>query len=305
MVVVVVTFALCWLPYHVYFILGSFNIDIYKQHYIQQVSSCLSIAPGSLMGVNGMFYGFIHRCIWLFSGWRWAPPCTTPSFTTVWTKGEGRVHPELWFRELWFQNSHTHTHFFFYLRLLYRFRAGFRHAFAWCPFIKVSDEDKMELQHTHTFRVTMTRSHRRESAHAKINHACDAKNTERDAKTQEARVVKRQHDTASSSARLCSAHTDSWRREARRRHLRAAPADRHPHARRGEEPWAQRLRTDAPFLKKLLHFRPFALPSFFFFKILWMTKKPSWHLKWKHKYFRLITLELTVLVRSCKLFLYN
>lgn len=42
MVVVVLTFALCWLPYHIYFILGSFNRDIYKQHYIQQVSSCLS-----------------------------------------------------------------------------------------------------------------------------------------------------------------------------------------------------------------------------------------------------------------------
>lgn len=43
MVVVVVTFALCWLPYHVYFILGSFNRDIYKQHYIQQVHACLSV----------------------------------------------------------------------------------------------------------------------------------------------------------------------------------------------------------------------------------------------------------------------
>lgn len=70
MVVVVVTFALCWLPYHVYFILGSFNIDIYKQHYIQQVSSCLGVAHASLMVVYGMFYGFIHRCIWLFSGWQ-------------------------------------------------------------------------------------------------------------------------------------------------------------------------------------------------------------------------------------------
>lgn len=39
MVVVVATFALCWLPYHIYFILGSFNRDIYKKHYIQQVSS--------------------------------------------------------------------------------------------------------------------------------------------------------------------------------------------------------------------------------------------------------------------------
>ena len=55
-----------------------------------------------------------------------------------------------------------------------RFRAGFRHAFAWCPFIKVSEEDKMELQHTHTFRVTMTRSHRKDSSYAhtsiKTNH---------------------------------------------------------------------------------------------------------------------------------------
>ncbi|KAK6487637.1 substance-K receptor [Huso huso] len=37
MIVVVVTFALCWLPFHAYFILGSFNKDIYKQKYIQQV----------------------------------------------------------------------------------------------------------------------------------------------------------------------------------------------------------------------------------------------------------------------------
>lgn len=43
MVVVVLTFALCWLPYHIYFVLGSFNIDIYKQNYIQQVSGCSSV----------------------------------------------------------------------------------------------------------------------------------------------------------------------------------------------------------------------------------------------------------------------
>lgn len=70
MVVVVVTFAFCWLPYHIYFILGSFNADIYKQHYIQQVSSRLSVAHASLMVVYGTFHGLIHRCIWLFSGWR-------------------------------------------------------------------------------------------------------------------------------------------------------------------------------------------------------------------------------------------
>ncbi|CAB1338582.1 unnamed protein product [Coregonus sp. 'balchen'] len=38
MIVVVMTFALCWLPYHIYFILGSFNNEIYMQTYIQQVS---------------------------------------------------------------------------------------------------------------------------------------------------------------------------------------------------------------------------------------------------------------------------
>ncbi|XP_059804012.1 substance-K receptor isoform X1 [Hypanus sabinus] len=37
MIVVVLTFAVCWLPYHLYFILGSFNKDIYFTTYIQQV----------------------------------------------------------------------------------------------------------------------------------------------------------------------------------------------------------------------------------------------------------------------------
>ncbi|XP_037650498.1 substance-K receptor isoform X1 [Sebastes umbrosus] len=112
MVVVVVTFALCWLPYHIYFILGSFNRDIYKQHYIQQVY--LSI--------------------------------------------------------FWLAMSSTMYNPIIYCCLNQRFRAGFRHAFAWCPFIKVSEEDRMELQHTHTFRVTMTRSHRKDSsiAHTSI-----------------------------------------------------------------------------------------------------------------------------------------
>uniref|UniRef100_A0A3Q2CRL5 Substance-K receptor n=1 Tax=Cyprinodon variegatus TaxID=28743 RepID=A0A3Q2CRL5_CYPVA len=102
MVVVVVTFALCWLPYHIYFILGSFNRDIYKQHYIQQVYLAI----------------------------------------------------------FWLAMSSTMYNPIIYCCLNQRFRAGFRHAFAWCPFIKVSEEDKMELQYTHTFRVTVTRSSR-------------------------------------------------------------------------------------------------------------------------------------------------
>ncbi|TKC51619.1 hypothetical protein EI555_008935 [Monodon monoceros] len=37
MVLVVVTFAICWLPYHLFFILGSFQEDIYCHKFIQQV----------------------------------------------------------------------------------------------------------------------------------------------------------------------------------------------------------------------------------------------------------------------------
>ncbi|XP_048407544.1 substance-K receptor isoform X1 [Stegostoma tigrinum] len=37
MIVVVLTFAICWLPYHLYFILASFKKDIYYETYIQQV----------------------------------------------------------------------------------------------------------------------------------------------------------------------------------------------------------------------------------------------------------------------------
>ncbi|XP_029000102.1 substance-K receptor isoform X2 [Betta splendens] len=117
MVVVVVTFALCWLPYHVYFILGSFNRDIYKQRYIQQVYLAI----------------------------------------------------------FWLAMSSTMYNPIIYCCLNQRFRAGFRHAFAWCPFIKVTEEDKMELQHTHTFRVTMTRSQRNNSAHVHVHAHASAR----------------------------------------------------------------------------------------------------------------------------------
>uniref|UniRef100_A0A3B3ZA68 G-protein coupled receptors family 1 profile domain-containing protein n=1 Tax=Periophthalmus magnuspinnatus TaxID=409849 RepID=A0A3B3ZA68_9GOBI len=104
MIVVVTTFAFCWLPYHVYFILGTFNSEIYKKWYIQQVYLAI----------------------------------------------------------FWLAMSSTMYNPIIYCCLNQRFRAGFRHAFAWCPFVKLSEEDKMEFQHMRTFRVTMTRSHRQE-----------------------------------------------------------------------------------------------------------------------------------------------
>ncbi|XP_037394315.1 substance-K receptor [Pygocentrus nattereri] len=103
MIVVVMTFAICWLPYHIYFILGSFKRDIYNQHYIQQVYLAI----------------------------------------------------------FWLAMSSTMYNPIIYCCLNQRFRSGFRQAFRWCPLVKVSEEDNMELQRMRTFRTT--RSYRTET----------------------------------------------------------------------------------------------------------------------------------------------
>uniref|UniRef100_A0A8C2WZK6 Neuromedin-K receptor n=1 Tax=Cyclopterus lumpus TaxID=8103 RepID=A0A8C2WZK6_CYCLU len=90
MIIVVVTFALCWLPYHVYFIVTGLNKRLSKWKYIQQVYlSVLWLAMSSTM-----YNPIIYCCL----------------------------------------NS--------------RFRAGFKRAFRWCPFIKVSSYDESELRST-------------------------------------------------------------------------------------------------------------------------------------------------------------
>ncbi|KAM7419331.1 hypothetical protein PAMA_016446 [Pampus argenteus] len=78
MIIVVVTFALCWLPYHVYFIVTGLNKHLNKWKYIQQVY--LSV--------------------------------------------------------LWLAMSST------------IFRAGFKQVFRWCPFVRVSSYDELELRNT-------------------------------------------------------------------------------------------------------------------------------------------------------------
>uniref|UniRef100_A0A665V4Q6 Neuromedin-K receptor n=1 Tax=Echeneis naucrates TaxID=173247 RepID=A0A665V4Q6_ECHNA len=90
MIIVVVTFALCWLPYHVYFIITGLNKPLSKWKYIQQVYlSVMWLAMSSTM-----YNPIIYCCL----------------------------------------NS--------------RFRAGFKRAFRWCPFIKVSSYDELELRST-------------------------------------------------------------------------------------------------------------------------------------------------------------
>ncbi|TTR84634.1 Neuromedin-K receptor [Bagarius yarrelli] len=88
MIVVVVTFALCWLPYHVYFIVTGLNKQLNKRKSIQQVY--LSV--------------------------------------------------------LWLAMSSTMYNPIIYCCLNNRFRAGFKKAFRWCPFIRVSSYDELELR---------------------------------------------------------------------------------------------------------------------------------------------------------------
>uniref|UniRef100_A0A672ZTP0 Neuromedin-K receptor n=1 Tax=Sphaeramia orbicularis TaxID=375764 RepID=A0A672ZTP0_9TELE len=88
MVIVVVTFALCWLPYHVYFLVTGLSKSLSKWKYIQQVYlSVMWLAMSSTM-----YNPIIYCCL----------------------------------------NS--------------RFRAGFKKVFRWCPFVRASSYDELELQ---------------------------------------------------------------------------------------------------------------------------------------------------------------
>ncbi|XP_006630635.1 substance-K receptor [Lepisosteus oculatus] len=117
MIVVVVTFAMCWLPFHLYFILGSFIEDIYKQKYIQQVYLAI----------------------------------------------------------FWLAMSSTMYNPIIYCCLNQRFRSGFRRAFRWCPFVKISEEDEMELRNTRTLRLT--RSYRTETSTVVNHNSADQEET--------------------------------------------------------------------------------------------------------------------------------
>uniref|UniRef100_A0A8C5LH28 Substance-K receptor n=1 Tax=Jaculus jaculus TaxID=51337 RepID=A0A8C5LH28_JACJA len=61
MVLVVVTFAVCWLPYHLYFILGSFQEDIYYHTFIQQVYLALFWLAMSSTMYNPIIYCCLNR----------------------------------------------------------------------------------------------------------------------------------------------------------------------------------------------------------------------------------------------------
>ncbi|XP_015283874.1 PREDICTED: substance-K receptor [Gekko japonicus] len=87
MVAVVITFAISWFPYHIYFILNCFWEDIYEQKYIQQVYLAVFLLAMSSTMYNPIIYCCLNQ----------------------------------------------------------RFRSGFRIAFQWCPCIKATPGDRLNL----------------------------------------------------------------------------------------------------------------------------------------------------------------
>lgn len=75
MVLVVVTFAICWLPYHLYFILGSFQEDIYCHKFIQQVYLALFWLAMSSTMYNPIIYCCLNRR-WAHLGSPSPPTCS-------------------------------------------------------------------------------------------------------------------------------------------------------------------------------------------------------------------------------------
>ncbi|OXB68569.1 hypothetical protein ASZ78_014348 [Callipepla squamata] len=88
MIVVVTTFAICWLPYHTYFIVTGIYQQLNRWKYIQQI----------------------------------------------------------YLASFWLAMSSTMYNPIIYCCLNKRFRAGFKRAFRWCPFIELSSHDELELK---------------------------------------------------------------------------------------------------------------------------------------------------------------
>ncbi|XP_010138850.1 PREDICTED: neuromedin-K receptor [Buceros rhinoceros silvestris] len=88
MIVVVLTFAICWLPYHIYFIVTGIYQQLNRWKYIQQI----------------------------------------------------------YLASFWLAMSSTMYNPIIYCCLNKRFRAGFKRAFRWCPFVELSSYDELELK---------------------------------------------------------------------------------------------------------------------------------------------------------------
>lgn len=67
MIVVVCTFAVCWLPYHVYFLLHQFFPELFEERYIQQVYlTIMWLAMSSTMYNPIIYYCLNSR--WVYQG---------------------------------------------------------------------------------------------------------------------------------------------------------------------------------------------------------------------------------------------
>ncbi|XP_053125907.1 substance-P receptor [Hemicordylus capensis] len=96
MIIVVCTFATCWLPFHIYFLLQHFNASLYEQKYIQQIYlAILWLAMSSTM-YNPIIYcclndrfriGFKHA-------FRWCPFISASEYEGLEMKSTRYLHTQ-------------------------------------------------------------------------------------------------------------------------------------------------------------------------------------------------------------------
>ncbi|KAI6069902.1 Neuromedin-K receptor [Aix galericulata] len=158
MIVVVLTFAICWLPYHTYFIVTGIYQQLNRWKYIQQIYlASFWLAMSSTM-YNPIIYCCLNKRLPLNRGMlnrklrghlssysisvakyerrivfnqfnKTSAKQTLTALPTNSIRGKGKACG-------WLSPG----------IFLSRFRAGFKRAFRWCPFIEVSSHDELELK---------------------------------------------------------------------------------------------------------------------------------------------------------------
>ncbi|XP_069070213.1 substance-P receptor isoform X1 [Pleurodeles waltl] len=119
MIVVVCTFAVCWLPYHIFFMLQYIDEELFQMKAIQQIYLAIMWLAMSSTMYNPIIYcclnerfriGFKHV-------FRWCPFIRAGEYEGLEMRST-------------------------------RFRIGFKHVFRWCPFIRAGEYEGLEMRST-------------------------------------------------------------------------------------------------------------------------------------------------------------
>uniref|UniRef100_H3A6U7 Substance-P receptor n=1 Tax=Latimeria chalumnae TaxID=7897 RepID=H3A6U7_LATCH len=96
MIVVVCTFAICWLPYHVYFLLQHFHPELYEQKFIQQVYLAIMWLAMSSTMYNPIIYCCLNDRfrVGFRQAFRWCPFITASEYEGLELKSTRYLHTQ-------------------------------------------------------------------------------------------------------------------------------------------------------------------------------------------------------------------